>query len=87
MCHVHNNKEKAKNSGRIWFALVLCYINHCRLFNAKSCLCIYIEYIRCGLVFVLSHINHCRLLDAKSSIHIYQICKIWISFVFGYEPL
>ena len=29
----------------IWFGLVLRHINHCRLFYAKSCLYIYIEYI------------------------------------------
>ena len=35
----------------IWFGLVLWYINHCRLFNAKSCLYIYIKYIWFGLVW------------------------------------
>ena len=30
--------------------LVLWHINHCRLFNAKSSLYIYIKYIRFGLV-------------------------------------
>ena len=29
----------------VWFGLVLWHINHCRLFNAKSSLCIYIKYI------------------------------------------
>ena len=29
----------------IWFGWVLWYINHCRLFNAKSSLYIYIKYI------------------------------------------
>ena len=29
----------------IWFGLVLWHINHCRLFNAKSILCIYIKYM------------------------------------------
>ena len=32
----------------VWFGLVLWHINHCRLFNAKSSLYIYIEYIRFG---------------------------------------
>ena len=49
-------------------SLVLWHINHCRLFNAKSSLYIYI-YIRFGLV--LWHINHCRLFNAKSSLYIY----------------
>ena len=34
----------------IWFDLVLRHINHCWLFNAKSCLYRYINYIRFGLV-------------------------------------
>ena len=34
----------------IWFGQVLWYINHCRLFNAKSSLYIYIKYIQFGLV-------------------------------------
>ena len=32
------------------YALVLWHINHCRLFNAKSSLYIYIKYIGLGLV-------------------------------------
>ena len=35
---------------KIWFGWVLWHINHCRLFNAKSSLYIYIKYIRFGLV-------------------------------------
>ena len=34
----------------IWFGWVLWHINHCRLFNAKSSLDIYIKYIGFGLV-------------------------------------
>ena len=34
----------------IWFGWVLWHINHYRLFNAKSCLYIYIEYIRFDLI-------------------------------------
>ena len=34
----------------IWFGGVLWHINHCRLFNAKSSLYIYIKYIWFGLV-------------------------------------
>ena len=36
--------------GLVWFGLVLWHINHCRLFNAKSSLYIYIKYIWFGLV-------------------------------------
>ena len=35
---------------REWFDWVLWHINHCRLFNDKSFLCIYIEYIGFGLI-------------------------------------
>ena len=34
----------------IWFGWVLWHINHCRLFNAKSSLYVYIKYIWFGLV-------------------------------------
>ena len=34
----------------IWFGWVLWHINHCRLFNAKSSLYIYIRYICFNLV-------------------------------------
>ena len=34
----------------IWFDCVLWHINHCRSFNAKSSLYIYIKYIGFGLV-------------------------------------
>ena len=34
----------------IWFGLVLWHINHCRLFNAKFSLYIFIKYIGFGLV-------------------------------------
>ena len=34
----------------IWFGWFLRHINPCRLFNAKSFLCIYIKYIRFGWV-------------------------------------
>ena len=52
----------------VWFGLVLWHINHCRLFNAKSFLYMYIKYIWFGLV--LWYINHWGLLNAKSSIPI-----------------
>ena len=38
----------------IWFGLVLWHINHCRLFNAKSFLYVYIKYIWFGLVWFYS---------------------------------
>ena len=57
------------NFSLVWFGLVLWHINHCRLFNAKSSLYIFIRYIRFGLV--LWQINHCRLFNAKFSWYIY----------------
>ena len=62
-----------------WLGLVLWHINHCRLFNAKSSLYIYIKYIWFGFGLVLWHINHCRLFNAKSSLYIY-IKYIWFGF-------
>ena len=59
-------------------ALVLWYINHCRLFNARSSLYIYIKYI--GFGWVLWYINHCRLFNAKSSLYI-DIKYIWFSLL------
>ena len=35
----------------IWFGWVFWHINHCRLFNAKSTLFIYIRYISFGLAW------------------------------------
>ena len=55
----------------IWFGWVLWHINHCRLFNAKSFLYIYIKYIGSGLVGLLLHINQYRLFNAKSFLYIY----------------
>ena len=72
----------------VWFSWILRQINHCRLFNAKSSLFIYIKYIWFGCIYikciwfglVLWHINHCRLLNAKSSLFIY-IKYIWFGWV------
>ena len=46
----------------IWFSWVLWHTNHCRLFNTKSFLYIYIDIIWFGLV--LWHINHYMLFNA-----------------------
>ena len=62
-----------------WFGFILSHINHCRLFNAKSFLYIYIKYMGFGLVLVLWHINHC-ILFAKSFLYIY-IKYIWFGLV------
>ena len=54
---------------KICLGLVLWHINYCRLFNAKSFLYIYIEYIWFDLV--LWHIKHCRLFNVKYCLYIY----------------
>ena len=41
----------------IWFGWVLWHINHCRLFNAKSSLYIYIEYMICKHVLLIAFLN------------------------------
>ena len=51
--------------------MVLLVINHCKLFNAKSSLCIYIKYKGIWFGWVFWHIYHCRLFNAKSSLYIY----------------
>ena len=58
----------------IWFDLVLWYINHCRLFNAKSYLYICIKYM-IWFDLVLWHINHCKLFNAKSYLYIVGIIQ------------
>ena len=55
----------------IWFSWVLWNINHCRLFNAKSSLYIYIKYIWFGLVGfygISTFVGY--LFYAKFSLHI-----------------
>ena len=50
----------------IGFHWVSWHINHYRLFNAKSSLCIYIKFTGFGLVRFYSKPNHCRLFNTKS---------------------
>ena len=66
----------------IWFGWVLWHINHCRLFNDKSSLYIYIEYIGFGLVgfngisTILGY-----LMPNRIYIYIYLIYMIWFGWV------
>ena len=76
----------------VWFGLVLWHINHCRLFNAKSSLYIYIKYIGFGLVgfYGISTILG-YLMPNPLYIYIYiYILNIydwaWLSFM-AYQPL
>ena len=66
----------------IWFSWFLSYINHCRLFNAKSFLYINIKYIGFGSVGFYG-IYHCWLFNAKSFLYIY-IKYIWFDLVWFY---
>ena len=63
-----------------WFDWVLWHINHCKFFNAKSSLYIYIIYDLVWFGLVLWHINHCKLFNAKSSLYIY-IKYIWFGLI------
>ena len=62
-----------------WFVLVLWHINHCRLFNAKSGLYIYIRYIWIGLFWFygISTIVGYLMLNTVYTyiLDIYMICK------------
>ena len=66
----------------IWFGWVLCHINHCRLFYAKSSLYIYIYiYIRKDLVWLgFREIIHRWLFNAKASLYIY-VKYIWFGLI------
>ena len=71
--------SSASHSSLVWFGLVLWHINHCRLFNAKSCLFIYIKYIGFGLVgfYGISTIVGYLMPNPIYSyiLNIYMICK------------
>ena len=69
-----NNFDIPSNYNNKTHGLVWWHINHCRLFNAKSGLYIYIRHIWFG--WVLWHINHYRLFNARSGLYIY-IRYIW----------
>ena len=72
----------------IWFGWVLWHINHCRLFNGKSSLYIYIRYIGFGQVrfygistivgYLMANPLYTYILD------IYDL--VWLGFMV-YQPL
>ena len=66
----------------IWFGWVLWHINHCRLFNAKSSLYIYIKYIWFGLVgfYGISTIVG-YLMPNPFYTYILNIYDLWTHFV------
>ena len=74
----------------IWFGWVLWHINHCRLFNAKSSLYIYIIYIGFGLVgfYGISTIEGYLMPNPLNPyiLNIYMICKHILLTMFSNEP-
>ena len=66
----------------------LCHINHCRLFNAKSSLYIYIKYIRFGFVsfYGISTIVGYLMQNPLYTyiLNIYDL--VWFGFM-AYQPL
>ena len=71
-----------------WFGLVLWHINHCRLFNAKSSLFIYIKYIRFGLdeFYGISNIVG-YLMPNPLYAYILNIHDLFSLGFMGYQPL
>ena len=72
----------------IWFGWVLWHINHCRLFNAKSTLYIYIKYIGFGLIgfYGISTIVGNSM---PNHLHTYILIiddLVWFGFM-AYQPL
>ena len=55
----------------VWFDWVLWHINHCKFFNAKSSLYIYIKYIWFGLIGFYGISTIVSFFNAKSSVYIY----------------
>ena len=72
----------------IWFGLFLWHINHCRLFNAKSSLYIYVKYILFGFVLfydistIVGYLMPNPLYTYMSNIYY----LVWLGFM-AYQPL
>ena len=70
------------------FGWLLCQTNHCRLFNAKSSLSIYIEYIEFSLVWfygISTIVGHLMQNPLYTYIlNIYDL--VWLGFM-AYQPL
>ena len=72
----------------IWFGWVLWHINHCRLFNAKFYLCIYIRYIWFGLVgfYGTSTIVGYLMPNPLYTYILGMYDLVWLGFM-AYQPL
>ena len=70
--------------GRIfsWVGLVLWHINHCRLFNSKSCLYIYIEYNLVWFYDISTIVGYLM----SNPVYTYILNMIWFGFM-AYQPL
>ena len=72
----------------IWFGWVLWHINHCRLFNTKPSLDIYIKYIGFGLVVfygISTIVGYLVPIPLYTYIlNIYDL--VWLGFM-AYQPL
>ena len=66
----------------IWFDWILNYINLCRLLSAKSCLYIYIKYIKfswVGFYSISTIVGY--FIPYPLYAYIYQIYMIWLGWV------
>ena len=72
----------------IWLGFVLCHINHCRLFNAKSSLYIYIKYIWFGSVgfYGISTIVGYLMPNPLYTYILNILDLVWLGFM-AYQPL
>ena len=62
----------------IWFVWVLWHSNHCRLFNAKSCLYIYIRYMICKHILLISFLNEPELIFC-AQLNGFKYCYITVT--------
>ena len=71
--------------GYILTCLVLLHMKHCRLFNAKSSLCMYIRYMICKHILLISFLNKtiqhysfiCKQLNGSKYCYIIPIIQFW----------
>ena len=86
--NVSNNFKSDNEESKNWFGLVLCHINHCWLFNAKSSLYLYIKYIWFGLdgFYGISTIVGYLMPNSDHTYILNIIDLVWLVFM-AYQPL
>ena len=62
----------------IWFGWVLCYINQCRLFNAKFSLYICIRYMICKHILLITFLNDSELSFICTQLSGFKYCHVII---------